>query len=1323
MSEWCAMWGKLRLFVTLAGLLLMTFSVLPAEAKEHIPVPIQSAAPQSIQRFLAFQDSRIANKTARFRADHILVRFKDQASVNAIASVHTSLGAASVKRFSIVKNLHLVRLPQGLSVESALASYRKDPNVLHAEPDYEVKALTTPNDPSFSALWGLLNTGQNGGVAGADIKAADMWDIITGSKDVVIAVIDTGVDYTHQDIAGNMWRNVAECTPDGIDNDGNGYTDDCHGINTIDRTRTPMDDNNHGTHVSGIIGAVGNNSLGVVGVNWNVSIMACKFLDGDGGGYNSNAIECLDYVADMKKRGVNIVATSNSWGGGDFSVFLWEAIDAHRKEGILFIAAAANSAGDNDVWSVFPASYGLPNVISVAATDNTDNLAFFSNDGRRTVHLGAPGLRILSTTIGDTYQTFSGTSMATPYVTGVAALLKAQDPSRDWRAIKNLILAGGDTLPSLTNTITRKRLNAYGALTCADSVVLARLFPAGRAIQGQVGVAIDLSVLHINCASPNGEVTVTVGPGGSLVTLKDDGNGIDQAAGDGIYSGQWTPTAAGAFTLTFPGGDVLAVHVIAGQEPVFFSPQIWVPKSNRSLAVAIGDLNGDGRNDVVASPLCYDSTVDYNIGLMFQDASGTLNPPVNYSLGVGWFYVTSLAIGDVNGDGRADLVIANFDSPQSEKNFIGVLLQNADGALGPLTTYPTQNSFVVRVADLNNDGLLDIASAGPETDTVDVYFQNGDGTLAPPVVLPVQHGINLEIGDVNNDGLNDIVVGNSPMGGYVHPESPSVGVLHQKPGGTFGPPSYLNLRCADREIGCPIGSLAIGDVNSDGLKDIVVTDYYEWTIGVFTQAPGGEMNPPVTYSAFWNPIQVRIADVNGDGQNDVIAAQQAGWYDYMSVYLQAPNFSLFPYLNYGGSVQGFYSDTIAVGDVNGDGLPDIVAADPNFGVGVFHGTPQNQAPARQFIMQISKQGKGKGTVTSSPEGINCGDTCQAYFNVGTRVRLTAAPEPGSLFFDWGYKSFCEFDAKGNCTVVIFENRTVTPVFVPESVRVTVTKAGTGTGMVTSDFPGISCGSVCAADYPVSKTYVVLKAVPDDSSTFTRWDSISPFPPNIVCRSGATCSVPLDQSSIVQAVFTAKALPLTVTRSGDGDGTVTSTPAGIDCGATCSAGFPTGSSVTLTAEPQGSSTFTGWSGDCSGKGTCTVTMYAAKSVKATFANPCGYTVSPKARTVVHQGGSLKLNITGLPGSRSPIECNAPHISTDREWIIASSISFDNNKGAGDGKRSQERQCVRKKRNHQHRTAFVHCNPERKTLLGDLQRLFGLYFRERGYGFLWRVRRSC
>src|SRR5438093_2722513 len=499
--------------------------------------------------------------------DEVILRFRAGIDEYNKVLTHYRVGGTRARVFNSVEGLEVIKLPPGLSVQKAIDYYQRLPHVLYAEPNYILRTTVIPNDPRFGDLWGLNNTGQSRGTPGADIDAPEAWNITKGSSSVVVAVVDTGIDYNHQDLAANI-------SP--------------FGFNAINNAARPVDDQGHGTHVSGTIGAIGNNNIGVVGVNWTVSLVPCKFLDAGGSGTVEGAIACLDYVKNLKDSGVNIVATSNSWGGGDFSQALLDAIHDQRQHGILFIAAAGNGDDfgiglDNDTTPLYPCSFYLPNIVCVAATTRRDALASFSNFGRRTVHIGAPGNDILSTLPGNTYGSLSGTSMATPHVSGVAALLKAQNPNRDWKAIKNLILAGGDNKSSTANTITGKRLNARGAMTCVNSVVLSRLRPVGNTI-GSPGIPLDLSALHINCASPNGAVDVTVSPGGEIVTLLDNGLQSDPEAGDGIYSGQWIPSAVGTYTLTFPGNDSVTVNV--ANPTISLSPSLLdfgnVPVGNSS---------------------------------------------------------------------------------------------------------------------------------------------------------------------------------------------------------------------------------------------------------------------------------------------------------------------------------------------------------------------------------------------------------------------------------------------------------------------------------------------------------------------------------------------------------------------------------------------------------------------------------------------------------------------------------------------------------------------------------------------------------------------
>jgi hypothetical protein len=499
---------------------------------------------------------------AKYREGQLLVRFRPSTPSWAAQAAHADVGAQITRSWPSVEGLQLVRLPAGVSLKQAIRTYRHNPAVLYAEPNYVVHLLGSPNDPMFSQMWGLQNTGQNGGVAGADIHAAQAWNVTTGSSSVVVALLDTGIDYNHQDLAANVWSNPAAFSQT-ID----GATITCsvgtHGFNTISGACDPLDDNGHGSHTSGTIGAVGNNAVGVTGVNWSVQLMACKFLDETGSGDLADAITCLDFVKAMKDRGANIVATNNSWGSNQFSQALADAIQAQMQDGILFVAAAGNDFTDNDIVPVYPANYLLPNVISVAATTRFDQVADFSDVGLHSVYLGAPGQEILSTTPNNTYSVLSGTSMATPHVTGTAALLAAQNSNHDWRAIKNLILAGGDTISALAQTITGKRLDAYGSLTCANSTMLKRLQPTLDTIPGTIGQPVTIAALNINCAQPAGTVQVTVTPGNQILTLLDNGTEADQAAGDGIYTGQFTPPDLGNYSLALPNGDTVQVTVLS----------------------------------------------------------------------------------------------------------------------------------------------------------------------------------------------------------------------------------------------------------------------------------------------------------------------------------------------------------------------------------------------------------------------------------------------------------------------------------------------------------------------------------------------------------------------------------------------------------------------------------------------------------------------------------------------------------------------------------------------------------------------------------------
>jgi subtilisin family serine protease len=401
--------------------------------------------------------------------DELIIKFRPTATQADKDAILADLGAYDVKDLKRIKAKH--GKITGLSVENAIGRYRNHPQIEYIEPNYILNAVETPNDPRFGDLWGMLNTGQSGGTAGADISATTAWDVFTGSPDVVIGVIDTGVDYTHPDLAANVWTNPNEIPGNGIDDDLNGFIDDIHGWDFVNDDNDPMDDNGHGSHCSGTIGGVGDNGIGVAGVNWTVRIMGLKFLSSGGSGSLSDAVEAIAYATMMGVR-----LTSNSWGGGGYSQAMYDAIADAQASGILFVAAAGNSGSNNDASPHYPSSYDLDNVVAVAATDRNDDLASFSSYGATSVDLAAPGVDILSTLPGNSYGFLSGTSMATPHVSGALGLIFGRFPAIGGADAKSLLLNFADPVPDLSGVVlTGGRLNAFMPIAEPDSIAPGRV--------------------------------------------------------------------------------------------------------------------------------------------------------------------------------------------------------------------------------------------------------------------------------------------------------------------------------------------------------------------------------------------------------------------------------------------------------------------------------------------------------------------------------------------------------------------------------------------------------------------------------------------------------------------------------------------------------------------------------------------------------------------------------------------------------------------------------------------------------------------------------
>ncbi|QEG01721.1 Thermophilic serine proteinase precursor [Stieleria maiorica] len=399
-----------------------------------------------------------------FVADRIVLAFQPGVSVVQRNQILNQNGLELSKEFDSIDAI-VVKTQPGADIPAEVSRLSQLPEVKYAEPDFLYTTSLVPNDPLYPSMWGLDNTGQTGGTIDADIDAPEAWDITPGNAQTVVAVIDSGIDLTHPDLVDNLWVNPGEIPGDGIDNDNNGYIDDINGLDPFDGDSVPQDTVGHGTHVSGTIAAVGNNAIGVTGVNWNAKIMTLRVGDVNGIP-NTAVIEALDYVTMMKRDfGINVVVTNNSYGGFFPSFAMRDAILVNTNEGIPFVAAAGNSGLNNDQFPAYPASFDLPGIISVAATDDNDDLAVFSNFGLGSVDLAAPGVDILSTTLGGGYGLNSGTSMASPHVAGAVSILAGFQPSATVTDLKTAIMQGADPLSNLTGTsVSGARLNLFGAL-------------------------------------------------------------------------------------------------------------------------------------------------------------------------------------------------------------------------------------------------------------------------------------------------------------------------------------------------------------------------------------------------------------------------------------------------------------------------------------------------------------------------------------------------------------------------------------------------------------------------------------------------------------------------------------------------------------------------------------------------------------------------------------------------------------------------------------------------------------------------------------------
>lgn len=450
----------LYIALVLALILVIAFGVQVKKLQKQVRSSVRLIPAESKSREGVDQNGLDSNTATSQARPEILVKFRADVSADAINEITARFNDQVEDEIEAVPGLATIHDPDNRDAAALAAQYQALPEVEYAEPNYEISIDQAvkdangvrANDPRFDEQWALSNIG-----------VPQAWTRTKGSSEIVVAVLDSGVEYTHVDLVNNIWTRPTNIAP--YSDRDLGTIDDVHGYNAVANDGDPMDENGHGTYCAGIIGAECGNNAGVCGVNWKTQIMPLKFMNAGGFGYIADAVEAINYAIDRKQAGVNLRVINASWGLAEHSRALEDVIRKAQEVGILFVAASGSTSTNNDASPRYPAGYSIGNIISVAATDRSDALAQFSNYGAKSVHLAAPGQDILTTALGNDYEQHSGTSMAAPVVAGVAALALSARPNFTVEQLRSLLLGSVDKLPGLRGKVsTSGRINAARAV-------------------------------------------------------------------------------------------------------------------------------------------------------------------------------------------------------------------------------------------------------------------------------------------------------------------------------------------------------------------------------------------------------------------------------------------------------------------------------------------------------------------------------------------------------------------------------------------------------------------------------------------------------------------------------------------------------------------------------------------------------------------------------------------------------------------------------------------------------------------------------------------